>query len=56
MLIVGLAIFRDCDPSIETAVCSVIWAAPRTDQVKELAPVCLNFSYRLLPSRVWPLT
>ncbi|KAI9289679.1 regulator of Vps4 activity in the MVB pathway-domain-containing protein [Umbelopsis sp. AD052] len=30
---------KDCDPSIETAVCSVIWAAPRTDQVKELAPI-----------------
>ncbi|KAH8548001.1 regulator of Vps4 activity in the MVB pathway-domain-containing protein [Umbelopsis sp. PMI_123] len=30
---------RDCDPSIETAVCSIIWAAPRADQVKELQPI-----------------
>jgi len=30
---------KDCDPSIETAVCSVIWAAPRADQVKELTAI-----------------
>ncbi|KAM3580723.1 Vacuolar protein sorting-associated protein ist1 [Umbelopsis sp. WA50703] len=30
---------KDCDPSIETAVCGLIWATPRADQVKELAAI-----------------
>ncbi|KAG2173757.1 hypothetical protein INT43_005177, partial [Umbelopsis isabellina] len=30
---------KECDPSIETAVCGLIWATPRADQVKELAAI-----------------
>ncbi|KAJ2960407.1 hypothetical protein NQZ79_g4201 [Umbelopsis isabellina] len=39
LLSASVWLHRECDPSIETAVCGLIWATPRADQVKELAAI-----------------